>query len=286
MFRVLCIVLVFCNTPCFGEPLGKGSGAFEFVDSEGNADRPIRVFYHRPKGFRKNGGIHFVMHGVKRNGKTYREKWIKFSETKKFLLLVPEFSKEHYPGSQSYNLGFMTTPSGKPRDKSQWSFTAIERIFDHVVAENELGTKKYSIYGHSAGGQFVHRLVLFLPEARYKLAIAANPGWYTMPDQKTPFPYGLGNTEINEVQLKKCFKKKFVLLLGAEDTDSNDKYLRKTPEANAQGPHRYARGKEFFRQSRSLAKEMQVKTLWKMQAVRKVGHSNSKMTVAAAKMVR
>jgi methyltransferase (TIGR00027 family) len=31
----------------------------------------------------------------------------------------------------------------------------------------------YFIYGHSEGGQFVHRLVLFLPDARFARAVAA-----------------------------------------------------------------------------------------------------------------
>jgi len=269
-----------------GEPVSVGTGKFTFVDPQGNAERPIRVFYHRPKKFRANGAVHFVMHGVKRNAESYRDKWIKYSDSKGFLLLTPEFSKEHYAKSRRYNLGFMRTSKGQLRDKAKWSFTAIERIFDQVVADNQLGAKEYSIYGHSAGGQFVHRFVLFMPDARYKLAIAANPGWYTMPSQEVSYPYGLGGTEVDEAQLKKCFSRKFVLLLGSADTNQKDKNLRKTPEANAQGPHRFARGKEFIRQSRTLAKQMDVKIKWRMQTVRNVGHSNSKMAPAAAKMVR
>ena len=100
------------------------------------------------------------------------------------------------------------------------------------------------------------------------------------------YPYGLGGTEVDDAQLKHCFTKRFVLLLGSKDTDTGDKNLRKTPEANAQGPHRFARGKEYTRQSRTLAKQMDVKLKWRIQTVRNVGHSNSKMAPAAAKMIR
>ncbi len=286
MWRVLC-VLYLCSVPaCFGEPINVGTGEFTFVDPQGNVGRPIRVLYHRPKSFRKNGSVHFVMHGVKRTAEKYREKWIKPSNSKGFLLLVPEFSNENYAGSRRYNLGYMVSSKGMPRDKAKWSFTAIERIFDQVVEENRLGAKKYSIYGHSAGGQFVHRFVLFMPNARYKLAIAANPGWYTMPNKEVAFPYGLGGTEVDDAQLTEVFQKRFVLLLGSADTDPNHKYLKKTPEASKQGPHRVARGKEFIRQSRTLAKQMKVKIKWRMQTVPNIGHSNSKMTPAAAKMIR
>jgi len=286
MRGILCLLFLWSAMPCMAEPIDLGTGQFTFVDPQGNAERPIRVFFHRPKKFRSNGAVLFVMHGVKRNAETYRDKWIKYSDSKGFLLLVPEFSKKHYSKSRHYNLGFMRTSKGQLRDKAKWSFTAIERIFDHVVTENQLGTKEYSLYGHSAGGQFVHRFVLFMPDARYKLAIAANPGWYTMLDQEVLYPYGLEGVEVDETQIEKCFSRKFVLLLGSADTNQKDKNLRKTPEANAQGPHRFARGKEFIRQSRTLAKEMDVKMKWRMQTVRNVGHSNSKMAPAAAKMVR
>ena len=52
--------------------------------------------------------------------------------------------------------------------------------------------QRYHIYGRSAGGQFVHRLALFVPEARCEAAITANAGWYTVPTfAGDGFPYGL-----------------------------------------------------------------------------------------------
>ena len=38
------------------------------------------------------------------------------------------------------------------------------------------------MFGHSAGGQFVHRFVQFKPNSRVNYAISANAGWYTVPD--------------------------------------------------------------------------------------------------------
>jgi len=92
MLRFLCVLFLWSVTPCMGEPVKIGTGEFTF-------ERPIRVFYHRPKNFRSNRAVHFVMHGTKRNAETYRDKWIKYSDSKGFLLLVPEFSKEHYQKS-------------------------------------------------------------------------------------------------------------------------------------------------------------------------------------------
>lgn len=267
-------------------PIADGPGDFVFVDPQGNPQKPIRVYYYRPQNFNKDGAVVFVMHGVSRNADGYRDVWSKYADAKNLLILAPEFSQEHYSSSRQYNLGYLYDTDGKLRDKSRWSFTAIERIFDRVVQDNDLTAKQYSIYGHSAGGQFVHRFVLFMPEARYKVAIAANPGWYTMPNFSITYPYGLGGTEVEPLQLSKAFERRFVLLLGKEDTDADGENLRNTPEAMLQGAHRLARGKEYIKQSRIAAKESDVKLKWLMQVVPNVSHSNSKMSKAAAKLVR
>ena len=40
------------------------------------------------------------------------------------------------------------------------------------------------IYGHSAGSQFVHRFLMTRPDAPVERAVAANAGWYTLPDDE------------------------------------------------------------------------------------------------------
>jgi pimeloyl-ACP methyl ester carboxylesterase len=47
-----------------------------------------------------------------------------------------------------------------------WALSAIEHLFDAVRQAAGLTTLTYDIIGHSAGGQFVQRLVLFVPGAR------------------------------------------------------------------------------------------------------------------------
>ena len=176
------------------EPIPAGAGSFKFVDTRGNADRPITVWTYRPAGFVPAGRVVFVMHGQGRNGKVYRDAWIEYSEQQKFLLLTPEFSNDNYPSDAKYQQGYIQAFDGSIRPKEKWSLLAIEHLFDYVVQENALLTKRYTIYGHSGGGQFVHRLVLLSPEARIELAIAANPGWYTTPNLQLEYPYGLKGT--------------------------------------------------------------------------------------------
>jgi pimeloyl-ACP methyl ester carboxylesterase len=280
------LVLFSLALACFAEQLAAGPGSFEFVDPDGNPDRPVTVWYFRPEQLRATDPIVFVMHGVNRNGQDYRNSWIEYAQSRRFLLLVPEFSKRYYPSTGMYNQGYMFTDSGEPRQRSKWTFTTIERIFDRVIADNDLRQDGYTIYGHSAGGQFVHRFATFMPDARFKLAIAANAGWYTMPQLDVDFPYGLRGTAVDEDGLRQAFGNRLVILLGAEDTDPNHKHLSRTPEAIAQGPHRLARGKSYFAAARSQAEALNTSLRWRLQLVRGAGHSNSKMSKAAAKMTR
>ena len=83
----------------------------------------------------------------------------------------------------------MVTPKGRCLPPSHWSYTIIEDLFSAVVSMG-VQRKGYNIYGHSAGAQFVHRLVQFLPTCRVETAVAANSGWYTMPCLLARWPYG------------------------------------------------------------------------------------------------
>jgi poly(3-hydroxybutyrate) depolymerase len=265
--------------------LSVGSGSFDFPFMSAGASRRITVWYHRPAGAGADAPIVFVMHGQGRNGSTYRKYWIPFAEERPFVLLVPEFSRDEFPGDWNYNLGNMTTADGTRNPEAQWAYAAVEDIFDLVRRANGFARPRYDIYGHSAGGQFVHRLVLFKPDARYRVAVAANAGWYTMPDFGVAYPYGLGASGMAPARLAPAFARKLVVLLGDQDIDPAHRSLRRTPEALAQGEHRHARGHAFFERARHVAAEMNAPFAWTLHVAPGVGHSNARMAPRAAQFV-
>lgn len=260
-------------------------GKFIFTDHYVNPEKSLTVWAYFPLTLTNLTPIIFVLHGVERNGREYRNIWANYAKQNNFILLVPEFSKQYYPKSRHYQQGNMFQRSGKPIDHNQWTFTTIERIFDAVKINQNLETENYIIYGHSAGAQFVHRLVMFNPKARFTTAIAANSGWYTMPNFETPFPYGLGDSGLEKNTLKQILTKKLIILLGTKDTDENDKHLRQTPQAQKQGKHRLARGQFFYETAKKIAIKENIDFKWQLIEVEGIDHSNLKMSKAAMNLI-
>ena len=170
--HLLCVILILtlavcgCSAPSQKEltvsanssgtpgiPLGRGQ--FVFNDSLGNADRPITVYTYRPAAWNTSGPILIVMPGAGRDGQSPREIWIPYAEQYSSLLVVPEFSQKYYPGDIWYPLGY-TYGATNWEPKANWTFMAIEHLFDDIRAKSGATRSTYLLDGHSAGGQFVH----------------------------------------------------------------------------------------------------------------------------------
>lgn len=241
----------------------------------------LRVFATRPSGLSADRPVVFVMHGMGRNADEYRDQWHDLAEQYDFLLLVPEFRDADFPGPESYNLGNVFDDEGRVNPKSEWSYSAIEKIFDDARSRFGMSAASYSIYGHSAGAQFVHRFIFHVPDARVEQIVAANAGWYTMPDFSVEFPYGLQGSVIDCGDLEKSLQLPVTILLGDRDTDPNHSSLRRSPEAMAQGEHRFSRGFAFFKMAGDLATELGSPFNWQIGVVEGADHENRLMAPGA-----
>ena len=241
----------------------------------------LRVYMTRPVGLAPDRPVVFVMHGMNRDASENRDRWHELAKEHDFLLVVPEFSQRKFPGSEKYSLGHVFDETGAPRPETAWSFSAIERIFDAVRERFSMTTDSYSLYGHSAGAQFVHRFIFHMPDARARQIVAANAAWYMMPDFGTDFPYGLNNSVVDRTRLGKALQLPVTILLGELNTNPEDEYLRRTSEAMAQGKNALERGSAFYEQARKAAEQLNVPFNWRLATVQNVGHDNRLMAPAA-----
>lgn len=245
---------------------------------------PMTIWTYRPAGLEPTDRIVFVMHGVLRNADVYRDNWIRHAQQHRFLLVVPEMTRSQFPGDAGYNFGNMVErQGGAAKPPGQWAWRSIEKIFDAVKLGIGSQRETYSIFGHSAGAQFVHRLVTYADNPRVDAAIAANAGWYTLPLFSEAFPYGLANSPATEERLKLNLQKPLVILLGDQDTNSNDPNLRRDAGSDRQGLHRLDRGQSFVRTGAAEAARFGVPFGWKVEIVAGVGHNNDGMSNAAVR---
>jgi len=257
------------------EPAATPSGKHSFVFTQ--AGKHVLVWYFLPANAGPEAPVVVVMHGVGRNGEDYLTDWTEFAQEKRFLLVVPEFSKTEFPGDPGYNYGNTVTAEGRPVPREEWSFSMIEPVFDAVRERTGSRAAGYRIYGHSAGAQFVQRFLYFVPHARIERAVAANAGWYMLPDLAAEFPYGLKNTPVTEADLRAALGRPLTVLLGESDTDPKAKALRHTPEAETQGPYRLARGKYFFAHARAAADARKIPFGWSLATAPGIGHYDKGM---------
>lgn len=285
---VVCLILLLaaCATPEPAQLTGlSGSGDFFFDATPATAETPVTVWYHVPQGLPADAPILFVMHGTLRNGETYRDQWVDLAEEHRFALVVPEFSREGWPGSRGYNLGRMRDADGQMLPEELWAFGVIEDVFDEFRDRTGSTRETYSIYGHSAGAQFVHRFLLFVPTARFDAAVPANAGWYTLPVEDVDYPYGLRLDDdrilVDGQRIRDALERPVVILLGEEDNDPEASHLRRNEAADRQGTHRFARGNNFFETARNRAAQLGADFNWRVETVPDVGHSNARMAAPA-----
>ena len=268
--------------------LGAGGVAAETTSFEfdGWAGPALEVRLYVPDDAVPDTPIVVVIHGWSRDLARYFDDWRALGEKHGFIVVVPHFTVTDFPGSNDFNQGHVfDADTREVRPPEEWTFAAIEPLFDAVVGRIGGKQEAYTLFGHSAGSQFVHRFLYYVPGARVERYLPANAGWYTMPDFDVAYPYGLGDSGVTEAQLAQALEKDVVLLLGREDIDRSDPDLRKTPEADAQGPNRFARGLAMFERAKSAAERLGADFGWRLVIVDDAAHVNAQMAEAAAELV-
>lgn len=243
----------------------------------------LRVWTYVPSSVGPDAPILFVMHGVERDAKRYLEDWARTAERYGVILVAPEFDERRFPGPELYNQGGVFDPgSGKKRPRETWTFSVIEPLFEEVRRRSGSEAAAYSIYGHSAGAQFVHRYVMLAEPAHLGLAVAANAGWYTGFETGRSYPQGLKLGRRETASETAGLATRLTLLLGTEDIESDDRNLRTDAWARGQGKNRFERGRAFYAQAQAAADAGQHPFAWDLRYAPGIGHENRKMAAYAA----
>jgi poly(3-hydroxybutyrate) depolymerase len=253
-----------------------------FLVDDGDMPRRVVAHIYKPAALPTKAPILVIMHGLNRDARGYLRTWEPLAEKYGAVLVAPEFAKAGWPKSRHYAQGNLLGANRRSKPPGAWSFIAMERAVK--IAAHATGAKddSFLLYGHSAGGQFVHRYIMVTGGRGVIKAVAANSGWYMWPDELRRYPFGVGGYRRN---LKQAFARRLTILAGERDNNPDAKNLARSANAMAQGKTRLERARNFFAAARIAAGRNGATFNWRFATVPDAGHSNRKMSGAAARFL-
>ena len=261
-------------------PIPAGESISCIRERTGMNQDALCLYYYCPCRWTEKDAVFIAFHGFGRNGAEYCKALRKLAEKRNMLIVCPELTERKYPGAGWYQEGGIMDTDGHVREKEKRTFSVVDRIVEEVKSRTQ-ATGKVILFGHSAGGQFVHRWALLGGKKVVDVIAVANSGWFTMPDRDIDYPYGIKNVGVTDKELAEAFAKPVILFMGGNDVGRKPPF-RDTPEADAQGMNRMERCTKYFHQCRAKAEELQVPFLWKLETVEGVAHQGVKMAEGAA----
>ena len=181
-----------------------------------------------------------VLHGISRNAGTLARLFAPEAERTGRTVIVPHFPEKSWPDFQR--------PSKAARPDQ-----ALLALLDAVAARLPDCAGPVDFFGHSGGAQLAHRFAMLYPHRVAALHLVA-AGWYCLPDDTMPHPYGLatGKDRVSTLWARRKAEglPEFLHLptcvyVGTQDV-TRDPALRKTASLDAkQGPNRHARARSY-----------------------------------------
>lgn len=191
-----------------------------------------------------------ALHGISRDADAIIAGFAAVAEEAGRILLVPRFSRTHWPTFQRIG--------GVRPDK------ALLQIVDLATSLGLIPAGPFDLFGYSGGAQLAHRFAMLYPNRIATLHVAA-AGWYCLPHPEIPSPVGLGANlreavygkpliaRLKQDQLGGYLRLPLRLYVGADDI-VKDRALRACSlVAGSQGANRVERARTFHLSFRRAA---------------------------------
>jgi len=230
----------------------------------------IDVFTWRPNATPKR--LLVVFHGMHADGDVYRDRSTPLAERLGAVVVVPKFGPPEFT-VPLYQRGGVA-PDGvfvPPGRRTVDLIAPLVAWAQEACGQPDL---RHDLIGHSAGGQFLSRVAAFAPAVGVRYVIA-NPSTWVLPSIDDTVPYGFAGSPNAEQTLRTYLALPITVLLGTEDTGTNN--LSSEPEAVAQGVNRLERGRDTFAKAKAAAKALGAPFGWNLTEVPGIGHDSAGM---------
>jgi hypothetical protein len=268
--RLAVVAVVAAVARAGGQPtpaptIGPGAGQ-RTVDLDGT---PIQVFTYRPSGCVLSGAL-VVFHGLDRNAADYRDFATPLGKRLCRLVVAPLFDKDRFPTWRYQRGGIARDKSVEPA--ARWTVALVPRLIAWVRHEEGQPLLPCALIGHSAGAQFLSRVVAFTPDEGMP-SVIANPSTWVRPSLDVAAPYGFGGVyppAEGEAALRRYLAARVTVLLGQDDVRSHN--LATNEDAEEQGATRLERGRTVFHEAQLAARRHGWAFNWRLAIVPGVGH--------------
>jgi poly(3-hydroxybutyrate) depolymerase len=150
----------------------------------------------------------------------------------------------------------------------------LERCVAEVASLTTTDARQIHLFGYSGGAQFAHRYLMAHPH-RVARAVIAAAGWYTFPDTRQRFPYGIRrHRSLPEVNFdpQEFLRVPVTVLVGEADVGMAK--VRSTARCNAQqGLNRLERARNWTAAMRTAAQAYGYEPCVSCIEVPQIGHS-------------
>lgn len=184
-----------------------------------------------------------AVHGISRNWREHVAAFAESTVERRAALIVPRFSRSGYRGYQRLETG----SRGIGADE------ALLAVLRH--AGRRLGTdidQSLRLFGFSGGAQFVHRFSLSHPH-RVAGQVLSAAGFYTMPDTRRRYPYGLSRGRRLSALPSTGFHTPTLVMVGGRDVERDEDLRTNSRLDREQGRTRLERARRYVFAVRAAA---------------------------------
>lgn len=181
-----------------------------------------------------------ALHGISRNPRTLVKLFRREAARTGRVIVVPHFPASRWPVFQR------PCRSARPDQ-------ALLALLAQLAQTDPAFAGRLALFGHSGGAQLAHRWAMLYPQKVARLNLAA-AGWYCLPDDSMPYPYGLGHGDAPDAghwsrrhadALNAYLALPVRVFVGTEDTARDDSLRKSDDLDDMQGRTRLARAETY-----------------------------------------
>lgn len=234
------------------EPVKEGVSNFS-IPIQGGIISKLEIAFYNPPHCKIRGAI-LLFSGMERNYRAYRNAMENIAHILCLQIYSPYFDKEIFP----------------PKDYQRGGESLkIIPSFLSWIKKQEKHHNAYFMIGHSAGGQFLERLLAYQPPKDIQKFIIMSPSSYVIPSETIPDPYGFFNHPHNEVAI--YLQQPLAIFIGEEENKETS-HLLKNQFTIKQGASRLERAKTVFLYAQNAAISAHIPFNWSLHIMPNMGH--------------